>query len=577
VSFPLTLPATLSVPRRAAFRAVRPLLSSLCQLTEYEALYRRTRVVAGDAFYTRALRALDITVDVRTADGGLVPARGPVIVAANHPHGIVDGLALAEIVGRIRPDVRVLTNRLLSALPELADMCLFVDAFGRRAHASHSGLRSAKRWLQGGGALVVFPAGAVAHDEWETLATPDDNAWHDTVGRLALGSGAPVIPARISGRNRDVFYLAGRWHRMLRTLLLPRELLAKRGARVQVALGTPMIFNRHATDRTRGKTVTNLVRAEVARLGDRPARARTMAIVEAASAESLRAEIAALDDCKLIAGDTIDVYCATADRIPVVLREIGRLREVTFRSVGEGTGQSIDLDRFDGHYRHLFAWDRQASAVAGAYRLAQVHDVVGEHGVKGLYTSTLFRFDEQLLAGLGPAMELGRSFVRAEYQRSTNVLMLLWKGIAQCVLASDGCRVLFGPVSISARYRDESRSLLQGFLTRHASHQQLSAFVTGLTPPMAAERVSSVPDDLQQLDHTIASIEPDGKGIPVLLRQYLRLNAKLLAFNIDHAFGDALDALMVVDLAVVNRALLTRYFGHDGAARVLAYRLSRAA
>jgi putative hemolysin len=288
-------------------------------------------------------------------------------------------------------------------------------------------------------------------------------------------------------------------------------------------------------------------------------------------------EIARLDDCKLIAGETIDVYCAPADRIPAVLREIGRLREITFRNVGEGTGRDIDLDRFDDYYLHLFAWDRSASVVAGAYRVAPVDEIVGRMGVEGLYTSTLFRFDRQLLARLGPALELGRSFVRSEYQRSSNVLMLLWKGIARFVLQSDRYRVLFGPVSISARYGSRSRELLQTYLAQNARHE-LSELFRAITAPPRVEAAVKSPSDVQQLDAVISALEPDGKGVPVLLRQYLRLNAKLLAFNIDQSFSDVLDALMMVDLADVDRAILTRYFGREGAARVANRRsLSQAA
>lgn len=577
--FPLTLPSTLAPPRRVAFRAARPLLSWIFDLGQFDTLYQRAQSDARTPFYSRALRVLEITTNARPEAGARVPASGPLLVIANHPHGMVDGLALAQVVGRTRPDVRVLTNHLLQGLPELADMCLFVNAFSASARETRAGLRAALRWLDQGRALIVFPAGAVAHRDWKTSDTPADEAWHDTVGRLALSSGATVVPAHISGRNRDLFYRAGQWHGGLRTLLLPRELLAMRGAQVNVSLGPPLVFDRHVADRARGTTITALMRAEVQRLGDRSAAVRQPSpVVDATDVAAMRAEIAALQDCRTVAGETIDVYCAPADRMPALLREIGRLREVTFRSVGEGTSREIDLDRFDTHYLHLFAWHRQTLAVAGAYRIGPVDDIVARHGLDGLYTSTLFGFDQRLIAGLGTAVELGRSFVRAEYQRTSNVLMLLWKGIAKFVVESDRYRVLFGPVSISARYSDSSRELLQAFLTQNARHQELAELVSSLTPPAPLPASSRIPDTVQQLDRLVASHEPDEKGMPVLLRQYLRLNAKLLAFNVDRAFGDALDALMMVDLADVDRAILTRYCGREGAARVLNRRsLSHAA
>jgi putative hemolysin len=276
----------------------------------------------------------------------------------------------------------------------------------------------------------------------------------------------------------------------------------------------------------------------------------------------------------LVESGAFQVFCADAAKIPSTLREIGRLREIAYRAVGEGTGRMLDLDTFDDRYLHLFLWDREQRRVAGAYRLGQADEIVATCGVEGLYTRTLFRYDEELLARMGgPALELGRSFVRREYQKNYNALLLLWKGIGQFVVRHPHYRFLFGPVSVSARYADTSHGLLMEFLRQNHLAADLAAVVDAIHPckySPAPDAGALAPQTLDEVNRLVAQTEHDGKGVPVLLRQYLKLNARLIGFNIDPAFGDAVDALMVVDLATVDSAILRRYLGRQGAATFLA-------
>lgn len=288
--------------------------------------------------------------------------------------------------------------------------------------------------------------------------------------------------------------------------------------------------------------------------------------------DRVRAEIAALDvNSCFVSSGSFRVFCAAADQIPQTLREIGRLRAVTFRAAGEGTPADLDLDRFDSTYRHLFVWDDDQGVVVGAYRLGLSDRLVESAGIAALYTRTLFDFDERLLTQMPPAIELGRSFVRAEYQRQHQPLMLLWKGIGQFVRRHPHYRVLFGTVSISGRYRDGSRGLLVSFLEQHRLEHRLAP---GVAPrhPFTSHRPmgGGASPDPHALDRTIASLEPDGKGVPVLLRQYLRLGARALGFGLDPDFGGVLDVLMMVDLAGVDPSALSRYLGGAEARAYLA-------
>ena len=301
--------------------------------------------------------------------------------------------------------------------------------------------------------------------------------------------------------------------------------------------------------------------------------AGSAAVIDEVPRATLEVEISALSpDQRLVERGRFHVYCARAGQIPWALREIGRLRELTFRSVGEGTGRPADLDLFDGFYLHLFLWDEQVGAIAGAYRLGLVDEVLARHGKRGLYTNSLFKFRTGLLDSLNPAIELGRSFVRAEYQRSFAALFLLWSGIGRFVERSPQYATLFGPVSISGRYAPASRRLIVEYLSAYGADTRLARQVrarwpfrddAGTSAPAGAIRP---PRSLNELSRMITQIEHDGKGVPVLLRQYLQLGGRLLGFNLDRDFADTLDGLIMVDLRQVEKAVLARYMGQQGAA-----------
>lgn len=555
---------------RAALVVARPLLSRALGLAELDRLYGDLSNADPDRFADLALRALRVTVNGPTDPDQHIPARGPLVVLANHPHGALDGLALLSLIRQVRPDVRILANRYLEAIPPLASTCFFVDPFeGPSAVAnSRKGLRAAARWLQSGGALIAFPAGEVAHDV-TTAHTPEDSEWHLTAARLACASLATVIPARIEGRNQDLFYRVGRVHPRLRTCLLGRELLAKRGSTIHVRVGAPLTI-----EPTRdARALTHEVRTAVSGLATIP---RSVSEGEATRAALIATEVAALpDDACLVRSGAFRVYCTTADQIPHTLQEIGRLREQTYRAVGEGTGAATDLDDFDRTYLHLFSWDARSSRVVGAYRLGRVDQLVARAGTEALYTRSLFRYDRRLIDRLGPALELGRAFVREEYQRNHSALLLLWKGIGRFVVDHSEYRVLFGPVSVSAQYADTSQQLLMAFLEQNHRDADLASLVSAVHPPSRPKGVEEPRFDhawsVDELQKRVAALEHDGRGVPVLLRQYLKLNARVLAFNVDPQFGDALDALMMVDLTRVDRPILNRYLGTADAGRYLAH------
>lgn len=559
--------ATSWLARLAAVAA--PVMDPLLGLTTLDRLYSELR--AGD-FIERALERLAITVEVAPEDLQHVPEAGPAIVVANHPTGALDGLALAHVVRRRRKDVRLLGNHLLSRVPEMRDWTIAVNPFDPRSIENRRGLRTARAWLRRGGLLVVFPAGEVSN-----VSRGDgplvDRDWQLGVLGLARWSSAAIVPAFIDARSSYLFRLAGLIHPRLRTALLPRELLRLRNKTITVGLSDP-VGRERLTQIPGSSAQLAYLRARTDALEPRRRpTSRSAPVVGASAAAVLRRDIVRLPpDRELVRSGGYSVYCAPAEMLPAVLTEIGRQREIAFRAVGEGTGHRIDLDRFDRRYEHLFVWNHDRHEVAGAYRIAATDRVCAAPGVAGLYTSTLFALSREFPATIGPALELGRSFVRPEYQRESIVLLLLWKGIGALVAREPRYRRLFGPVSISGDYSHPSRALIARFLSGARVQTGWQSQVRPRRPLPADAFGSDLPQTatIEEVDRMVREFDR-GRTVPVLVRQYWKLGARVLAFSTDPAFRDCLDALMIVDLADLPSAALQRYLGKDGAAAFRAH------
>jgi putative hemolysin len=518
---------------------------------------------SGD-FVVEALRRLDIRAAVEGS--ARLPRDGGVIITANHPTGAMDGLLMLSAVRGIRPDVRVLGNRWLTRIPEMREWTIPLDLYAPLPTQRLAALREARRWVAAGGALIVFPAGAVARTFNGKM--PVDEPWSEGVLALSRWTTAPIVPVHVAAQPSRWMRLAGRLHAWATTAMLPRELLHQAGARVPVHVGEPVPWSRLDDLPTPAARLAYL-RARVAALAPSQVAATKAPPVAPEVLNSLVArEISALPrHCRLLEHGSFEVYCASANAIPLTLREIGRLRERTFRAVGEGTGRATDLDEFDQRYLHLFLWNRSRSEIVGAYRMASTR-----HGGPRLYTETLFTWSRGPRLQLGDALELGRSFVRAEYQRDPSTLLLLWKGIGAFISRHPHLRRLFGPVSVSAEFSGPTRYLIARWLATRA-HAQGSVHGRHAIAryPEIDELISSgAAETLPALESMVRELE-GSRGLPVLLRQYLRLNGRVLAVSRDPHFADTMDALIMVDMLDMPASHLERYCGRIGAERIRKY------
>ena len=569
-------------------RLVDAPLERLLGLAHLGRLYRGTPPgCEGYDFLVWGLATLGIRAAAADGDLDRVPETGPAVVVANHPFGGVEGMVLGRLLMTRRRDVKFLANYFLGRIPELRDLFLLVDPFDRpgSVRKNLATLREALRWVADGGLLVVFPAGEVAHLSLRQRRIQDP-PWNPAVAGIIRRAGCPVLPVYFGGRNSALFQAVGLVHPLLRTALLARELLGRRGTTIEARIGSPIPF-RQLDAHSGGAELVDYLRCRTYILSERPSAGSApiqprltpraaKPIVPPTPAQALENELGRLPrEQILVEGDDQAVWVAEADQIPKLLREIGRLREATFREVGEGTGREVDLDVFDPSYRHLFIWSRADRQIVGAYRLGMTDELLRAKGTAGLYTSTLFDFKPRLFDSMGPALEMGRSFIRSEYQKSYAGLMLLWKGIGRFVIQHPRYATLFGPVSISATYQSASQRLIVAFLEQNKYAHPWSKWVHPHAPPVAGRRGSYPlsPANLENLDDVssfIAEIEADQKGVPILLKQYLKLGGRLLGFNVDPEFSNVLDVLIMVDLRRTERKILQRYMGREGTAAFLA-------
>jgi putative hemolysin len=534
-------------------------------------------------FARQLLSNLDIHYAISKQDLTRIPTRGPGLIVANHPFGFLEGLILLSLLEAIRPDYRIVANGILSSVPALRERLLFVNPFGDRAHVQENcvGLRASMEWVQAGGLLVLFPAGEVSHLNFGERPIADPK-WNTTAARIARKLSPVAVPLFFEGANSRKFQMVGAIHPRLRTLNLVNELANKCSQTISIHVGTP-IPGRVLKSYPNAEAATDYLRARTYLLGSRRIghsypfldtvrHGIRKRVPQALPAAMLQNEIAALPDDRVFAkSDEFTVYLAEAHEIPSTLREIGRCREVTYREAGEGTGKALDLDEFDEYYRHVILWHHEDAKVAGAYRLVATQDIVPKRGIKGLYSSTLFQYEPEFFEHIGPALELGRSFICREYQRRYSSLLLLWKGILSYVVRRPECAVLFGAVSVSSEYKALSRTLIVNFLSGHVSNdaarwiQPRLPFHRGVLTPKHIKQLGRLLPTMDELSSAIQDLEADRKGLPILVQQYLKVGGELLGFNVDPRFSNALDVLLMADLRTASRPMLDRCLGKASA------------
>ncbi len=517
----------------------------------------------------RIISEMQLETRLSELDVKHIPKEGAAIIVANHPLGGVDGLLMLKTIIPIRSDVKILANFRLPSDDALRSHFIPVDPYSENLdfEMSTRGTTDAERHLEAGGILCVFPSGKVSSYNLRPRAIRD-REWQLSALSLIKSSQVPVIPVNFTGQFRILFHLLTWVNPLLKQAKLPAELFNKNGNKISIRIGRPVpvkeqeefmdIYEYGRYLRTRSYLLGKSISVKPF---FRPAlfKKKVKEIAPELNHQAILKEIEALKkaDSMLYENKEFQVFWAAADTIPHLLYEIGRLREITFRDVGEGTGKTIDLDEFDLYYRHLFIWDMEQECIAGAYRLGMGKEILQRYGKRGFYLYSLFKLRNGFLPVLEESVELGRSFVVKSYQQKPLPLYLLWKGILYFILKNPDYRYLIGPVSISGEFSKYSKFLIINFIREYYFDKELAQlvrprmeyipeFVTAETDVDALKKITG--EDLKKLDKLIEEIELGNFRLPPLLKKYLGQNAKIIAFNVDPKFNNSLDGLLVMDM-----------------------------
>jgi len=559
--------------------AISLFFMKVTRLSKLNKIYTKVYHADASIFLNNLLKELKVTYDIPNEDLKRLPKSGPYITISNHPLGGLDGILLMKILLEQNPDYKVIGNFLLQEIVPLKPVIMPVNPFEDKkdVKSSVAGLKETLRHLNDGKPLGIFPAGEVSTIVRENIMV--DKPWEPVAMKIIQKANVPVVPIYFHTKNSKLFYWLAKISPILRTLKLPSELLTQKNKVVKIRIGKPISVAEQQEHQNSLEEYTDFLRKKTYILSNafeeierklpgvktlekltKTPEPKPKQIVTAINHDNVLAEIDTLREnaaeYRLLQSKNYEVFFTPAALIPNILHEIGRLREITFREIGEGTNESIDLDSFDQYYFHMFLWDDEAKCIVGAYRMGLGSQIYKKHGIDGFYLQELFKFEPELHKMMSESIEMGRAFIVSEYQQKPMPLFLLWKGIVHTTLRHPEHKFLIGGVSISNQFTDFSKSLMIEFMKSHYYDPYIAQFVR----PKMEYKVklkdedkdfvfNATEADLNKFDKIIDEIEPGELRLPVLIKKYIKQNARVIAFNVDPLFNNSVDGLMYIRIA----------------------------
>jgi putative hemolysin len=546
------------------------ILLKTLRISRLNRIYEEHKEKQDLVFLDALLKDFSIQFDVPQEDLSRIPREGAFITVSNHPLGGIDGILLLRLLLEKCPDYKIIANFLLHRIEPMKKYVMPVNPFEEHKEAKSSliGIKSALNHLKEGRPLGMFPAGEVSTFEDGKLVV--DRPWEEGAIKIIRKAGVPVIPIYFHAKNSKLFYFLSGLSDTLRTAKLPSELLSQKNRTIRVRIGKPITVKEqegfesledfHQYLRRKTYMLANPYEKKTSYLKARnfyfpksPER-----IIDPVEPELMDQEVRGLEKSgdQLFSSRNYGIYLADSEDIPNILLEIGRLREITFREIGEGTNKSMDLDRFDSYYKHLFLWDKDRKLIVGAYRMGMGEEIFARYGISGFYVNELFRIEPELYDMMAKTIEMGRAFIIREYQQKPMPLFLLWKGIVHVTLRHPAHKYLMGGVSISDKFSNFSKSLMIEFMKSH----YYDPFIAQYVYPKKEYKVKlnladkdfvfdTTQADMNKFDKIIDEIEPGNLRLPVLMKKYVKQNARLVAFNVDPKFNNAVDGLMYIRIA----------------------------
>jgi putative hemolysin len=553
------------------------ILMKVLKISTLNKIYDHNKHLEDVAFLNGILDEMEIKFEIPEEDLKRLPKDGAYITISNHPLGGIDGILLLKLMLEREPNFKIIANFLLHRIVPLKKYIMPVNPFENHKDAKSSvvGIKETLRHLSDGKPLGIFPAGEVSTYKDGKLVV--DKPWEEGALKLIRKAKVPVVPIYFHAKNSKLFYWLSKIDDTLRTAKLPSELLTQKDRVIKVRIGKPISVNEQNelesfeeySEFLRKKTYmlanpfekdSKLIDTASLKIPKAPKK-----IVTPASESKMIAEVDALrnSDCRLLQSKNYEVFFATAKSVPNILHEIGRLREITFREVGEGTNESIDIDKFDQYYHHMFLWDDETKKIAGAYRMGLGSEIYPKYGIEGFYLNDLFRFEPELHDMMHKSIEMGRAFIIKDYQQKPMPLFLLWKGIIHTTLRYPEHKYLLGGVSISNQFSDFSKSLMIEFMKSNYYDPYIAQYIH----PKKAYKVKlkdadkdfifdEAESDLNKFDKIIDELEPGNLRLPVLIKKYIKQNARVVAFNVDPLFNNAIDGLMYIRIADIPESTM---------------------
>ncbi|AXB55772.1 GNAT family N-acyltransferase [Flavobacterium fluviale] len=553
------------------------ILMKVLKISTLNKIYDRNKHLEDLAFLNGILDEMEIKFEIPEEDLKRLPKDGAYITISNHPLGGIDGILLLKLMLEREPNFKIIANFLLHRIVPMKKYIMPVNPFENHKDAKSSviGIKETLRHLSDGKPLGIFPAGEVSTYKDGKLVV--DKPWEEGALKLIRKAKVPVVPIYFHAKNSKLFYWLSKIDDTLRTAKLPSELLTQKDRVIKVRIGKPISVNEQNeiesfeeySEFLRKKTYMlanpfekdhKLLDTASLKIPKAPKK-----IVTPVDESKMIDEVNALrnSDCRLLQSKNYEVFFARAKAVPNILHEIGRLREITFREVGEGTNESIDLDKFDQYYHHMFLWDDETKKIAGAYRMGLGSEIYPKFGIEGFYLNDLFRFEPELHDMMHKSIEMGRAFIVKEYQQKPMPLFLLWKGIIHTTLRYPEHKYLLGGVSISNQFSDFSKSLMIEFMKSNYYDPYIAQYIH----PKKAYKVKlkdadkdfifdEAESDLNKFDKIIDELEPGNLRLPVLIKKYIKQNARVVAFNVDPLFNNAIDGLMYIRIADIPESTM---------------------
>ncbi len=546
-------------------------LMRVIRISDINKVYDKHKHLEGLDFMNALLEEYEIKFEIPEEDLKRIPKTGPFITISNHPLGGIDGILLLKLVLEYRPDFKIIANFLLQRIAPMKPYIMPVNPFEDKkgVQSSIGGFKASLQHLKNGMPLGIFPAGEVSTYKDGKLIV--DKPWEEAAMKLAKHANVPIVPIYFHAKNSQTFYRLAKMSDTFRTAKLPSEVLTQKDRLIKVRIGKS-ISVKDQSEHESLENFTNFIRRKTYMLAN-PFQKKNLfeklpknlkfpkppkKIVKPVPVLVIEKEIEALErkDKRLLRSKNYEVYLAPASSIPNIIQEIGRLREITFREIGEGTNKAIDLDKFDAYYHHMFLWDKAEKQIAGAYRMGMGSEIFPKYGINGFYLQELFRFEQELYPMMSKSIEMGRAFIIKKYQQRPMPLFLLWKGIVHTTLRFPEHRYLIGGVSISDKFSEFSKSLMIEFMKSNYYDPYVAQYIK----PKKEYKVKlkdadkdfifdETAADLNKFDKIIDEIEPGSLRIPVLIKKYIKQNAKVVAFNVDPLFNNAIDGLMYIRIA----------------------------